>query len=166
VLLRGVQACGALTHAPFWPVFSRSFLPRAQAATEAAELRAKRAASPSGPPGPPGAKQPRPAALEDDPAREAFERDLTAFYASKAGREAVALVEGATREWRNPTMCHVVFPLQALWLRVSEEGGYDAVCRRKLWRRIADSFGTFTDSNNIASKVSPWWRKRACALAC
>ena len=124
-----------------------------QAQDEAAALRAKRPASPTAPTGG-AAKQPRPAPppLDDDPARLRFEAELTDFYASDAGRAAIAAVEGAVAEWRNPQISHVLFPLHTLWQRVRAEGGYDAVSRSKQWKRIAETFGTFAE-NNIGSKA-------------
>jgi hypothetical protein len=74
------------------------------------------------------------------------------FYSTSAGRAAIAGVEGATAEWRNPTISHVVFSLHTLWTRVRAAGGFDAVGRNKQWQRIAGTFGDFNDKQ-VGSKA-------------
>ena len=126
-----------------------------QAKAEAAALRAKRPASPTGPPGAAARKEPRAAPAAGDPVeRAAFEAALIAFLASDAGRAAVAAVEDASSEFRNPTLCGVVFSLHDLFARVRREGGFEAVNAKKAgaWKSIALSFGEFTETN-IGTKV-------------
>ena len=139
--------------------------PPSQAKAEAAALRAKRPASPTGPPGAAARKEPRAAPPGGDSAeRAAFEAALSSFLSSEAGRAAVAAVEEAASEWRNPTLCGVVFTLHDLFARVKEQGGYDAVSRKKTWRAVAASFGEFTETN-IGAKARARRAARAAARA-
>ena len=77
----------------------------------------------------------------------------------------MAADEDAAGEWRNPTICGVVFTLHDLFARVKELGGFDAVSRKKVWKNVAASFGEFTETNIGTKARGAAPQRRSCAGA-